>query len=299
VSNKTTATFKTVDRCAIQADVYTLAGSRPRPVIVWIHGGALILGDRTWINPAQLQRYLDAGFAVVSIDYRLAPETKLPAIADDLVDAVRWVREEAPHQFPIDPTRLAVIGHSAGGYLTLLAGCRVTPSPQALVAFYGYGDIAGEWYTAPSPFYCKQPMVSGAEAYAAVGTTTIAGSPPGGSNRGRFYLYCRQRGLWPREVTGHDPTTEPGVLAPYCPLHNVTAAYPTTLLLHGDDDTDVPYEQSVLMAAALARAGVEHQLLTIPGGEHGFDGRLDDPVVAAAFAQVLTFLERHVLTGGQ
>ncbi len=58
-----------------------------------------------------------------------------------------------------------------------------------------------------------------------------------------------------------------------------------------------PYDHA--LAAALARAGVEHELLTIPGGEHGFDGRLNDPVVAAAFARTLAFLERHLLTGGQ
>jgi dipeptidyl aminopeptidase/acylaminoacyl peptidase len=66
------------------------------------------------------------------------------------------------------------------------------------------------------------------------------------------------------------------------------------LLLHGDKDTDVPYEQSVVMAEALARAGVEHQLLTIPDGGHGFDYRMEDPVVTGAFEQVLAFLKQHV-----
>jgi dipeptidyl aminopeptidase/acylaminoacyl peptidase len=70
------------------------------------------------------------------------------------------------------------------------------------------------------------------------------------------------------------------------------------LLLHGDQDTDVPYEQSVTMAEALARAGVEHHLLTIPGGGHGFDSRRDDPVVAGAFERVLSFLKQHVGPAG-
>src|SRR6516225_4413221 len=76
-SLKTTCTYKTVDGCSIQADVYRPSDKVVRPVILWIHGGALIFGSLDHIETRHLERYLDAGFAVVSIDYRLAPETKL------------------------------------------------------------------------------------------------------------------------------------------------------------------------------------------------------------------------------
>jgi acetyl esterase/lipase len=81
---------------------------------------------------------------VVAIDYRLAPEAKLPAIVDDLRDAAAWIREQGPARFGIASERLAVAGHAAGGYLTLLSGHAVEPRPRALVSFYGYGDIAGD-----------------------------------------------------------------------------------------------------------------------------------------------------------
>jgi dipeptidyl aminopeptidase/acylaminoacyl peptidase len=112
--------------------------------------------------------------------------------------------------------------------------------------------------------------------------------------RWRFYLYCRQQGLWPQEVTGHHPLQEPDWFAAYCPVQNVTPDYPPTLLLHGDQDTDVPYKQSVLMAAALQSQGVEHDLLTVPGGPHGFDhAGMSDPQVAQAFDRVIAFLDQH------
>ena len=250
---------------------------------------------------AQVALYVDAGYTVIAADYRLAPETKLPAILSDLQDAVRWVREEGPRLFGIDGARLGVIGHSAGGYLTLLAGCHVQPRPQALVAFYGYGDIAGPWYSTPSPFYCQQPLVSEDEARSVVCTREISASPRRDSpeydparDRGRFYLYCRQQGIWPQEVAGFDPQKDSAALSPFCPVQHVGTDYPPTLLLHGDEDTDVPYEQSVMMARALTDAGVPHELVTIPDGEHGFDGRMHDPVVAAAFQQVLAFLARYL-----
>ena len=294
VMDHRTVTFKVVGTCQIQADVYTVPTDAARPAIVWIHGGALISGGRQNIHSGQLDLYVRAGYAVISIDYRLAPETKLPAIIEDVQDAFRWVREEGPELFGIDPHRLAVIGHSAGGYLTLMAGFCVDPRPRALVAFCGYGDIAGAWYSRPDPFYSQQPAVSRAEAEAAVGGEILSNaSGPEHRQRGRFYLYCRQQGLWPGEVTGHDPDAEPRAFDPFCPQRHVTREYPPTLLLHGNRDTDVPYEQSVVMARELAGAAVKHQLLTVPGGGHGFDSGMEAPMVARAFEVVLAFLERH------
>ena len=87
-----TVIYKQVGDLAIRADISLPAGRGPHPVIVFIHGGALIMGSRKWIDPTQRESYLSDGFAVVSIDYRLAPETKLAAIVSDLDDAVAWVR---------------------------------------------------------------------------------------------------------------------------------------------------------------------------------------------------------------
>ena len=289
-----TVTYKHVGDLAIRADISMPAGAGPHPVIVFIHGGALILGSRRWIDPIQRASYLRDGFTVVSIDYRLAPEAKLAAIVSDLDDAVAWVRGVGGRQFHLDPRRVAVVGHSAGGYLALLAGVRVQPRLQALVSFYGYGDITGQWYARPDPFYLGKPLVAEADAWAGVRGAPVS-NVEGSDNdaRHRFYLYCRQQGLWPQNVEGHDPARDPGAFSPYCPVQLVTAAYPPTLLVHGDRDTDVPYEQSVLMASALQAAGVTHALITIANGDHGFDHEMDRPEVASAFEQVRAFLRRH------
>src|SRR5262249_8368486 len=159
----------------------------------------------------------------VSIDYRLAPETRLASIVEDVQDAFAWARTEGANRFNLDPTRIGVVGHSAGGYLALLSGYRVEPRPRAIGSNYRDGGRAGAWYSRPDPFYCQQPRVSEADARAAIGRQPISdGSGPAAEGRRHFYLYCRQRGLWPREVVGADPDAEPAAFVPYCPVHNVT-----------------------------------------------------------------------------
>jgi acetyl esterase/lipase len=284
--------YKVVDDCRIKLDVHRGPGDDVRPVVVWIHGGALIMGHRGGIDRALLGALTKAGYVVVSVDYPLAPETKLPAIVEDVRDACRWVRERGPKLFRSVTERLAVMGGSAGGYLTLMTGFRVEPRPKALVSFWGYGDVAGAWYSRPDPFYRSKPLVPEEEARAAVGRAVIS-EDLGKNDRPKFYLYCRQRGLWPREVAGHDPDAEPRAFDLFCPLRNVTATYPPTLLIHGTKDTDVPYEQSGLMDRELARKGIEHDLITVPGGAHGLGGT-DPAVLADIRRRILVFLDRHL-----
>ena len=97
---------------------------------MWIHGGALIMGSRKGLDVRFCAELLKRNFAIVSIDYRLAPETKLPGIIEDVQDAWRWVRQEGPKRFGIDPDRIATAGGSAGGYLTLMTGFCLGPRPR-------------------------------------------------------------------------------------------------------------------------------------------------------------------------
>ncbi len=117
-----------------------------------------------------------------------------------------------------------------------------------------------------------------------------------GSNsgpRGSYYLYCRQNGLWAREVSGFDPATERAKFDPYCPVRNVTPQYPPILMIHGTADTDVPYAKSVEMAEALKRHRVPHELITVRDGGHGWRG-VDEKVVDDAHRRVAEFIVQHL-----
>ncbi len=283
---KRTYVYKSTPDCDIHLDLFETEGmAGPTPVVVWIHGGALIMGSR---HGGAAVKYVDAGYRAISIDYRLAPETKLPEIIADVRDALAWIRQHA-EQLQIDPNRIGVVGHSAGGYLTLMMGT-FDVQPQALVSYYGYGDLIGDWYAKPDPHYLQQDLVGEEEAREQLEPQPISQ----GRRPGRFYLYTRQQGTWPLEVSGVDPTAAPDFFTPYCPDQNVDDSYPPTLLLHGTDDTDVPYELSVRMRDRLASVGVEHELITIAGGGHGFDWQWWNPEVKDAQERVIAFLDRHL-----
>jgi acetyl esterase/lipase len=289
-----TFTYKKAGDLEIKADVIRADDEVIRPVVVWIHGGALINGHRAGISRRVRQRMLDAGYAIVSIDYRLAPETQLPAIIEDLEDAFRWLRAEGRRRLHVDTERIAVTGGSAGGYLTLASGYRVKPRPTVLVAFWGYGDLVGDWYSKPS----KHPRhhavkLTRQQAYQQVSGPPISDARDRKGDGGAFYQYCRQQGLWPKAVSGWDPHTQAEKFYPFMPVRNVTPEYPPTLLIHGTSDTDVPYEQSVLMAEQFRKHGVEHELISIPNGEHGLEGG-DPALIDAAYESAFQFVQRHM-----
>lgn len=284
-----TFTYKTAG-CAIRADVYGASEGAAKPALMWIHGGALIFGNREGIARPFRAGLLEQGYVIVSIDYRLAPETKLPAIIEDVRDAWNWIRAQAK-RFGIDAGRIATGGGSAGGYLTQMTGFCLNPRPRALVSYFGYGDIVGPWYSQPDEFYRREPLVSKKDALAAVGAAPVS-DPPRDNRREIFYLYCRQNGLWPMQVCGHDPHTEDKWFTPYCPVRNVTRKYPPTLLIHGTDDTDVPYSLSKDMDAELAKAGVVHEFITVEGAGHGLAGAKPEEVSRVA-ARAVEFVTTH------
>jgi acetyl esterase/lipase len=261
-----TVVYKTVPGCEIKLDVYPRGGNG-HPALMFIHGGALMGGSRKQVGTPMLAELARQGYVIVSIDYRLAPETKVPEIIEDLQAAYQWMRGAGSIRFGIDAGRIAVAGASAGGYLTLMSGFCLEPRPRALVSYFGYGDIDGPWLAEPNEFYRKQGLLSKEEGWVGFGNGPV--SERSAEKHGQLYLYFRQQGIWPNEVSGHDPQREAKWFDPYCPIRNVTKAYPPTLLIRGTADTDVPYAESQAMDARLKEAGVEHEFITVPGAGHG------------------------------
>jgi acetyl esterase/lipase len=240
----------------LQLDVWVPPSPTAPPLVVWIHGGAWMHGDRRYLpetlRPNQLfDELMAAKLAVATIDYRHALEAPFPAQLHDAKAAVRYLRAHAD-VLGVDTRRIGIAGESAGGHLAAmvaLTGQRAdlegtlgvlgpSSSVDAVVDWYGVADIAtqsrhSEWRTAVGNF------------------------PP--------------EVLVPPEDQLVGATDEEARTAA-SPISYVTPVAPPFLLIHGTADTVVPYRQSEMLQEALAAAGVPVQLVPIEGADHIFRG---------------------------
>jgi acetyl esterase/lipase len=289
-----TIVYKVIGQDSIRADFFrTTTDNKLHPVIVYLHGGALIFGSKNDLSNEQREFYLNAGYSVFAVDYRLAPETKLSSILEDVRDAIVWVQKNHK-ELHVDPKNIFVVGHSAGGYLALTTGYMLSTPPRGIISFYGYGDLKGKWYNEPSSHYLEQGKIPEEKAMKLISPSVISSASY--SQRFDLYLYTRQQGIWPSFVSGHDISKEPDYFDQFSPVLNVSSNYPPVLLIHGDKDTDVPFEQSVLMDKILSEKKINHKFIKMAGFNHVFDyaeGGLSNPKIKKAFDEVIKFMNKH------
>lgn len=282
---KETKVYKKTEDCSIRMDIYYQVPGAP--IILYFHGGGLIFGTRREFTEDQAMFFKEAGYNVVSIDYRLAPETKLTEIVEDVSDSVEWIKKKSREWYDMDTDRLIFMGRSAGAYLSLLLAARLEEKPKAVISLYGYGDILGDWYRVPSPFYLQKKRVDYLTARKMVGKY---GTTDGSSERFLFYLHCRQEGTWLSHVTGLNLQLDSDALKRLNPLDLVTPDFPPAFLIHGDQDTDVPYEESVKMMEKINQANGRAKLLTMQNRDHGFDLPFEREEGRYVFNRIIDFL---------
>jgi acetyl esterase/lipase len=256
-------TYLTANNYEAKLDVYKRRdASGPQPTLVWIHGGGWTGGAKE-TQITEFMPWLEMGWNVVNVEYRLAKVSLAPAAVEDCLCALRYVAANAK-TYGIDPARLVVSGGSAGGHLSLTTGmipesagldreCPGVPLPKvaAIVNFYGITDV-GDLLDGPN-----------LKTYA----VAWMGSMP---NRMEIA----------RRVS---------------PLTYVRAGLPPILTIHGDADPTVPYTHAQRLHKALADAGVPNQLLTIPGGKHG---NFKPEERTKIYETIHEFLSKHGLKPG-
>lgn len=125
------------------ADVYQPRGRGPFPAVLLIHGGGWKTADGRWQMKSIARKLARHGYVVVNVSYRGTPEFQYPAPLEDLREALRWMRINAPAR-RIDPERIATFGYSAGGHLAALVALKDAPAeaqPKVIVAGGGPFDL--------------------------------------------------------------------------------------------------------------------------------------------------------------
>lgn len=230
-------------------DVYYPIDTRsPRPLLVWIHGGAWKAGSKDnvpWIH--QLQR----GYVVASIEYRFSQKAIFPAQIHDCLAAIRYLRKNAS-QFGIDPKKIGVGGSSAGGHLAALVG---TSGGQGHFKPVGGNADVDDGVLAVCDIFGPTNFWTVIEQ---------ADSDPNVKNIFKF-----DEGDPYSQLIGGGLGKDRDRCDAVSPVHYVSKNSPPFLIIHGDHDTLVPYAQSVELAKKLKEFGVEVLLQGITGAGHG------------------------------
>lgn len=243
-------------------DLYVPDTGENLPLIIWVHGGAWRGGDKT--NYIRME-YFKAGYAGASINYRLSQHAVFPAQIEDVKAAVRWLRANA-ETYRLDPDRFAAWGSSAGGHLVAMLGTtgdieefevgenlKVSSRIQAVVDYFGPTDfLQMDAQSLPDGLVHDAPDSPESQLV-------------GGPIQEHKYRVARAN---PITYVSKDD----------CPF----------LIIHGDQDKLVPYQQSVLLKDALEEADVPVTFYKVEGGGHGW---FRDPKVPEL---TKSFLEQHL-----
>lgn len=249
-------------------DVYVpKTGSGPFPVVLWIHGGGFMMGDKA--EPQSLDALLEAGFAVASANYRLSSQAKWPAQMDDLKSALATLRSNAA-SYNINKTKVATFGASAGGHLSawlaLASAGDSATSVQAAVDWFG-----------PIDFTTMDADMERTGVERATTRNDAADSPESA-------------------LIGKTVKDDPAAAKAASPLAALAAlpaatAPPPFLIMHGAKDQLIGRGQSErLRDALLARGGSSLEYHLLPEGTHGGGDFQKDP----ATRTVIDFLKKNL-----
>jgi acetyl esterase/lipase len=213
---------------------------KPMPAVLLIHGGGWAGGTHKGYLPMLLAQN---GYFIATVEYRLSGEAPWPAQIEDCKLAIRWLRANA-EKYHIDPKRIGVMGHSAGGHLV---SCLGTLGAEASL---DVGDFPGVSSSVEAVVDEAGPV-----------DFTPAGRPTIGT------VMEDHPGLIKLFGGSYDAKTDAWQQASAA-LH-VSSATPPFLIFHGEQDTLVPIHQAEEMAAALKKAGVPYELIRVKNGGHG------------------------------
>lgn len=256
--------FARVDGERLLLDLYLPADATNPPLLIWVHGGGWRAGAR---SPVSTLDFVRAGYALASVDYRLSPVAAFPAQSHDINAAIRYLRAHAS-DLGIDTTRIGALGVSAGAHLAALAG--VTNGHAALEGTVGGNQDRSSDVAAIVSYFGASNL-----------TSILSQSTP-------FGLNIRQPGL---ELLFGGPPDERVELARLAsPVFHVDAADPPLFLLHGDQDPQMPINQSHELHGVYKSLGLEVHFEVVHGSAHGGEAFFD----AERMALVLAFLDKHL-----
>ena len=251
---------------AFTLDVFKVATPNA-PCVIWLCSGGWFSNHRD-INPGIAKMFNDQGIAVVEVVHGSQPRYTLTEIVPQIRRAVRYVHANAT-RFGIDPHRVGISGGSAGGHLSLMIGGTGDAGAQngkdEVEKFPSSVNAVGI-FMPPTDF-----LNWGKDGFMPIDSPLMAPFMPAfGVNKD----------------TPKDKMNQIGKIM--SPIGYVTSSFPPTLIIHGDKDALVPIQQATIMDAALAKVGIDHTLIVVPGGGH------DAKTFTEGFPKLVAWFKAHL-----
>lgn len=258
--------YKTIDSLTLELDIHIPVlklGEEPwdvlseqlKPTLIYFHGGGWVEGERT-SRFLGLLPYLERGWCVVNVDYRLLDKTNLIGCLDDCNDAINWVLENSL-KYKFDPDHLYLSGESAGGHLALLTGMMDQSTRKSVLSNPKDRNIAGiiNWY----------------------GITDIPQAIKFWNDSSYTKMISDK---WEGDLEMYYDLTSP--------INYVSQHTPPILSIHGDADVNVEIEQSIALHKRLDDEKIKNRLIKVPGKKHG---NFSSEELASIFESIWAFLE--------
>lgn len=235
----------------------------PQPTLLYIHGGGWTGGSKE-ASVMSILPWLEMGWTVVNVEYRLARIAPAPAAVEDCLCALKWTVSHAA-EYHFDPAKIVVSGDSAGGHLALMTGITPTEAGLDRECPSNQGDV---------------PLPKVAAIVNWYGITDVADILQG-PNRKSYAV------AWLGSASNREE-----IARRVSPLSYIRPGLPPIFTVQGDADPTVPYTHSLRLREALNKAGVPNELVTIPGGKHGMFTAEERIHI---FTELHTFLEKYNL----
>ena len=262
--------FAKIGDVTLKLDVYTPKEAKgPYPTVVWVHGGGFVSGDKKQFPRIVLDPLFDRGWAMVSVNYRLSPQYPFPAAPDDIESGISCIKKHA-REWNVDPSKLVLMGESAGGLLVSVAGARATPDNRvaAVVSFYGEHDLILR--------VSENPCIMDGKAVPMPSSGCLS---PGIA----AFLGIKEVNLATMKIVREASA-----------VTYVRKDMPPYLLIHGTREFHVPFEQAISLKMAMDKAGADCRLIPILGGAHGSGGWERLPQSKEYKEQMIAWLEQKL-----
>jgi len=263
-------TYAKANNIELKLDLYLPKNrTNPTPTLILFHGGGWVDGQKER-NVLYLLPYLAMGWSAVNVEYRTGHQSPAPAAVEDARCALRWVGYHA-REYSLDPSKFVLTGTSAGGHLSLITGML-----PANTVFDRQCTIQGDdrWNSATVP----EPKVAAIVNWFGISDVTDLLDGPNARN------YVRE---WFGSMSNAEQLAKQ-----VSPINYVRAGLPPIITIHGENDDVAPYNHSVRLHAALDKAGVPNQLVTIRGRKHGGFNRDE---MASSYTAIREFLRKQGL----